>query len=199
MSGMRPMVLMLVALLAACAGPRDHFYTLSATQPPTAAATAPQADTPQADAPRNIVTLLVRVPSALDRPELMVHRSYNEVQVLEHERWLGLPSDQIAQTLALDLEARRPDLWVGRTAPGGAAATRIVVDIVQMTVTSERRALIEAQWQVRAAGSTSDTIGTAVLEEPLEAGGGSGNAAIATAFSREVAMLAERLLHTLPR
>jgi uncharacterized lipoprotein YmbA len=181
------LALLLVLALGACAGPRDHFYTLAAVVPASGdAARAPQA----------YLTLVVHVPPAIDRAEMIVHTSSDQVLVLEHARWLGLPSDQMRAALGADLESLRPELWIGGAAPAGQQATRITLDIAQMTVTSDHRALLEARWRILEPGGTRETAGAALLVEPLAAGGDE-HAAIAAAFSRDVGTLAARLLEAL--
>jgi len=179
--------LALALVLGACASPRDHFYTLAAVAPASGDAVR---------APQAYATLVVRVPPAIDRAEMIVHTSSDQVLVLEHARWLGLPSDQIRAALGADLESLRPELWIGGAAPAGQQATRITVDIAQMTVTSEHRALLEAHWRILAPGSPRETAGAALLVETLGASGDE-HAATAAAFSRDVGTLAARLLEAL--
>jgi len=195
-----------VIALAACAAPRDHFYTLAVAPPAGAGAPGSAFGTASGSAPGSAsaasdtltpVTLAVHVPPELDRAEMIVHTSSDQVLVLEHERWLGLPSDQIAATLGLDLEARRPEWWIGGAPPGAKATIRISVDIAQMSVTSDRRALLEARWRVRQPGGGNEAVGSLLLAEPLAMGPATEHAAIAAAFSRDVAALADRLVEAM--
>jgi len=172
------------ALAGACAAPRDHFYTLQALGPGAA----------ERAGARTGVTLHVHLPPALDRAPLVVHVSAEEVLVLEHERWLGLPSEQIESALARDLEARRPGLWVnGRV--GGEGAWDIEIDVARMSVDADHQARLEARWRIILPGEP-DRLGEAALSEPVSSAGG--YPAIALAFSRDVGALADRLAASLP-
>nr|WP_314626264.1 ABC-type transport auxiliary lipoprotein family protein [uncultured Noviherbaspirillum sp.] len=78
-----------VVVAALCAGcgsaPKERFYTLA----PTSGA-LPSAASSAAAQPRTSVAIgPVRVPDAVDRPQMVVREGPNRVEILEQQRWAG--------------------------------------------------------------------------------------------------------------
>jgi uncharacterized lipoprotein YmbA len=172
-------------LLSACAVSHpDHFYILS-TQP---AAAGPARTSPAAQA-----ILKVTLPSVVDRPEMVLNASADDVIVQEHERWAAPLADLVWQTLARDLERRRCDLVVadwGVNRPSGSVI-KVDVDVVQMTLHRGREASIEAHWRILDPRTGKDVTGGDVFSAPV---GQDDYAAVAQALSRCLALLADRLV-----
>jgi uncharacterized lipoprotein YmbA len=175
----------LLCLLCACAANRpDHFYILS-TQPQGASEARP---TPAAQ-----VSLRVTLPSLVDRSEMILSTSATAVMVLEHERWAAPLAELTTQTLARDLELRRSDILVAAQGAGrsGAAAVKVTVDLVQMTVRRGERASIEAHWRIVDLRNGGDVVGSAVFSAPMAQ---NGYAAVPQALSECLGLLADRLV-----
>jgi uncharacterized lipoprotein YmbA len=172
-------------LLTACASERDHFYVLNIL-PQDARATAA--------APTLHVLLSVSVPSVVDRAEMVVGTSDNGILVLDHDRWAGTFADQIAQTLARDIEKRRSDVLVGDRGFGQAATPSVTlrVDIVRMVASLGGSASVEAHWRIVDAGAGVDEIGGDVFTVPVPVDG-TGYAAVARAYSQALSSLADKL------
>ena len=175
----------LLCLLCACVTSRpDHFYVLS-TQPqgPRAARTTPATQ----------VSLRVTWPSLVDRSELILNTSANGVIVLEHERWAAPLADLATQTLARDLELRRSGMLVAAQNAGrsGAAAVKVTVDLVQVTVRRDERASIEAHWRIVDPRTGGDAVGSDVFSAPVAQ---DGYAAVPQALSECLGLLADRLV-----
>ena len=173
-----------LSLVCACATSRpDHFYILS-TQPQGAgeARTTPAAQ----------LSLRLTLPSLVDRSEMILNTSANGVIVLEHERWAAPLADLATQTLARDLELRRSDMQVTAqgTARSGAAAVKVTVDLVQMTVRRGERASIEAHWRISDPGTGRDVVGSEIFSAPVAQ---DGYAAVPQALSECLGLLADRL------
>jgi uncharacterized lipoprotein YmbA len=180
-----------LACLAACAGERDRFYALSAR---------PEAPQPAASAYTTHVILAVSVPALVDRRQLVLHTADDQVVILEHERWAAPLPELVAQTLARDIEQRRPDVLVADRS-FDRADTRTVqvrVDIVEMRALpadgtqarSGGQATIEAHWRIVDAAAKTDAVGGGVFASPL---GGEGYAGVARGFSDDLGSLADRL------
>lgn len=177
-----------VAMLAACAGQRDRFYELTTlpenAQAPTSAFTTH-------------VILTISLPPVIDRREMVIATSADELLVLEHERWAAPLPELVAQTLARDIEQRRPGVLVadrGFDQPG-LVPVRIRVDIVRMSVREGGQATLEAHWRVVDARRNSDEIGVETFESPVAGGD---YATVARAFSNDLSSLADRLATKLP-
>jgi uncharacterized protein len=172
-------------LLSACAGRPDHFYILS-TQP----AGAGQART----LPAVPAALKVTLPSVMDRSELVLSTSADDVIVQEHERWAAPLADLVTQTLARDLERRRSDLLVADSSVNrlGGSVIKINIDVVQLTVHRGREASIEAHWRIIDSRTGKDAVtGGDVFSAPL----GQGDyATVAQGLSQCLGLLADRLV-----
>lgn len=174
-------------MLTACASKPDHFYTLNVV-PERARATVA--------APTVHVLLQVSVPVLVDRAEMIVNTAPNAVLILDHQRWVPALSDQVSQTLARDLEQRRPDVLVADRGfdQAGSSPVTVKVDIVTMSVQRAGRARIEARWRVIDAGSAIDQIGGGVFEAAVN---GASYGAVAQAYSQALGALADQLVATL--
>jgi uncharacterized lipoprotein YmbA len=176
------------AILAACAGATDHFYALS---------TLPDTPRPAATGYSAHAVLRVSIPSMVDRRQMIVDAPGDQILVLEHERWVSGPSDLVSQTLASDIEQRRPDVLVagqGFDQPG-MKPIQIRVDIVRMSARRGGQAALEAHWRIVDPQSSTDSVGGETFTAAI---GGDEYAAIARAYSTCLAALADRLVASLP-
>jgi uncharacterized protein len=177
------------AVLAGCAAPqRDHFYGLT-TMPENARAATAGFTTH--------VTLTVSVPPVLDRRQMVIATSTDQLLVLEHERWAAPLAELVVQTLGRDLEQRRADVLVadrGFDQPG-LQAVKIRVDIVRMSVRVGGQATLEAHWRVLDTRRNTDEVGGETFESPVT---GEDYAAVARAFSSALSSLADRLAAKIP-
>jgi uncharacterized lipoprotein YmbA len=123
---------------------------------------------------------------------MILNTSTNGVIVLEHERWAAPLSDLAAQTLARDLELRRSDMLVAAQNAGrsGAAAVKVTVDLVQVTVRRGERASIEAHWRIVDPRAGADAVGSEIFSAPMAQ---DGYAAVPRALSECLGLLADRL------
>ena len=174
-------------LLSACASHPDHFYILS-TQP----AGAGEART----SPVALAALRVTLPSVVDRPEMVLNTSADDVIVQEHQRWAAPLADLVTQTLARDLERRRSDLLVADSSVtrSSGSVIKINVDVVQLTVHRGRQASIEAHWRILDPRTGKEAVGGDVFSAPL---GQDDYAAVAQALSQCLGLLADRLVGAL--
>jgi uncharacterized lipoprotein YmbA len=175
--------------LAACASKPDHFYTLNASSA-----------APGGRAPTLHVRLDVTIPSVVDRAEMVLNTSPNGLSVLDHERWGAPLADQVAQTLARDIEARRTDIFIGDRSFDQPASPPILmkVDLVRMSAQPGGRAGLEAHWRivdpVALSGTGTDQLGSGTFEAAVH---GDGYAAVAEAYSQSLSALADRLVRDL--
>jgi uncharacterized protein len=185
----RTVALVLCAVtLAACAGQPDHFYALS-TLPKTPRAPAAGFGTH--------VILSVSIPSLVDRRQMIVDGSGDQILVLEHDRWAAPLSDLVTQTLARDLEQRRADILVADRDfdQTDVKPVRVKIDVVRMSAHRGARATLEARWRIVDPASQTDLVGGETFTAPIEA---EDYGAIARAFSECLASLADRLVEKLP-
>jgi uncharacterized lipoprotein YmbA len=181
-------ILAILTILAGCAGQRDHFYALTTLPENAPAATA---------AFTTHVMLAISLPPVVDRRQMVIATSADQLLVLEHERWAAPLSDLVVQTLGRDLEQRRPDVLVadrGFDQPS-LIPVKIRVDVVRMSVRAGGQATLEAHWRVVDARRNSDEVGGETFESPVAGGD---YAAVARAFSNDLSSLADRLAAKIP-
>jgi uncharacterized lipoprotein YmbA len=144
------------------------------------------------------VSLTVALPSLVDRPEMVLNTSADGVIVLEHQRWAAPLADLVTQTLAENLERRRPDLLVA--GPGGghsnAASFKVMVDIMQMTARKGGRVSISAHWRILDPRAGDEKAGGEEFSAPLAQDAYIG---VAQALSECLALLADRLAAQMPQ
>jgi uncharacterized lipoprotein YmbA len=173
-----------VTLAVLCAGcgstPKDRFYTLA----PALAALPPAAAGAQ---PRITVAIgPVKVPDAVDRPQMVVRAGPNRVESLEQQRWAGSLRSEIGRALVAGVGARLPDAQVS-AADGQAArsaAYRVAIDVERFDAALNDSVSIQALWTVRQDNGTQLASGRYSASEPTGAGGYD---AIAAAYARTLA------------
>jgi uncharacterized lipoprotein YmbA len=175
-------------LLASCASQPDHFYALN---------TVPGKVRPPATGFKTHVLLGISIPSLVDRRQMVLDASADQILMLEHERWAAPLSDLVTQTLARDIEERRIDVLVADRGfdQAGVEPVRIKVDIVRMSARRGGQAALESHWRIVDSAAKTDLIGGETFTAPIE---GDDYAAIARAYSSCVAALADRLVEKLP-
>jgi uncharacterized protein len=182
------LVLAVGLLAAACASKPDRFYSLTVL---------PDSPRGAAAIPTVHVLLNVTVPSLVDRREFVMNRPNNGILILDHERWAEPLADQVAQTLARDIERRRGDVLIGDRSFDQAAAPSVSmkVDIVRMSARQPGQVSVEAHWRVVDARAGIDQLGSGVFEVPLIT---PGYAAVAQSYSNALSALADTLAAQIP-
>ena len=128
---------------------------------------------------------------------MVIATTADQLLVLEHERWAAPLSELVAQTLARDIEQRRPDALVADRSFDQASLmpVKIRVDVVRMSVRQGGQATLEAHWRVVDTRRSTDEIGGETFQSPVTGGD---YAAVARAFSSDLSSLADRLTAKLP-
>jgi len=168
----------LLVVLAGCAStPASRFYTLSAAATPA----VPASDLSVAVGP-------VSVPAVVDRPQIVVRTSPNEVRLDEFNRWASPLENNIARVVAANLVTMlgTPRVTVSSSAPGADADYRAAIQVQGFDSAPGEAATLDAVWTVsRTKDGKSQTGRTTVREPSLE----SGYDALAAAHSRGIARL----------
>jgi uncharacterized lipoprotein YmbA len=182
----RTTVAAVLFFLAGCAStPPPRYYTLGATAP---------ASTGSSSAPASTASTLsvsvgpVSVPAVVDRPQIVVSLSENQVSLDESNLWAAPLQDGLSAVLAENLAGilGTPAVTVFPRQPGANANYRVAVDLQRFESKPGVSAVMEATWIVRRAkdgtartGRTS--VGEAVQDRSFEA--------LAAAHSRAAARL----------
>ena len=183
-----------VGLLAGCGhGAPTRFFTLDAMPPAQPVAVA---------AVRPIQLASVRIPSVLDRPELVMEPSANHLRISDQDHWGAPLGDLIRRTLAEDLVARLPaGAVVLPDAPRPAGVRGLVVDILQLRADPTGHVYLQASWSLVDGGAgrtiathdvqlTADGTASAGVDDPSNLQ--------ASAMSRLMGELADDIAGKLP-
>ena len=174
-------VLMAAVFCAGCASaPKERFYTLAPAPGPTqqAASVTP---------PRYAVAIgPIKVPDAVDRPQMVVREGPNRVEILEQQRWAGSLRSEIGRALAAGVGAALPDaqVSVNDSLASRTAAYRVAVDIERFDAALNDSVSVQALWTLRQEGGTLVRSGR---YNATEATGPGGHEAIAAAYARALA------------
>jgi uncharacterized lipoprotein YmbA len=168
------------ALLGACGTPsREQFYTL------TPAAAMPAATSADAKGQARLTVSVgpVRVPEIVDRPQFVVRRSANRVDVDEQHRWAQSLRAEITRALMLDLGGRLADAYVVSSADHAAqnAAYRILVDIDRFDAVPGEAVFVQATWSIRPVAGDAGRTGRSTIREAVR---GESYDELAAAFAR---------------
>ena len=174
-------VLIAAALCAGCGSPpKERFYTLA----PAPGVMPPVAATAQ---PRTSVAIgPVKVPDALDRPQMVVREGPNRVEILEQQRWAGSLRSEIGRALVAGVGERLPEAQVSAADSQAArsAAYRVAIDIERFDAALNDSVSVQALWTVRRDNGAQVASGRFSASEPTGPGAYD---AIAAAYARTLA------------
>jgi hypothetical protein len=152
--------ILLFALVAGsgCASPRSNFYTLDSAAKPVATG----ADYSVAVGP-------VSVPSAVDRPQIVVRIAPNQVAIDEFHRWVSPLPDAIARVVAENLAAMlgTPHVTVFSRPTAAGARYRVLIDVLRFESAPGDAAILDAVWTVRSAEDGTTRSGRTTVREPV--------------------------------
>lgn len=175
------LAVMVAALCAGCGSmPKERFYTLAPAPgalPPVTAGVQPGT---------SIAIGPVKVPDAVDRPQMVVREGPNRVEILEQQRWAGSLRSEIGRALVAGVGGRLPDAQVSAADSQAArsAAYRVAIDVERFDAALNDSVSIQALWTVRQADGKQVASGRYSASEPTGAGGYD---AIAAAYARTLA------------
>jgi uncharacterized lipoprotein YmbA len=164
---------------AGCSSPPAKFYTLSAVAPPTS--------TPSKI---SVVVGPVAVPSVIDRPQIVVTSSANQVTVDEFSRWASPVQDNLTRVVADNLVALlgTPRVTLYQSSLGAELEYRVQIEVRNFESAPGKYASLDAVWSVRRLKDGKTETGRTSVRESVE---GDGFEALAAAHSRGIARLSQ--------
>lgn len=168
-----------VATLAGCASPKATFYTLSPQAPGESTAPA---------MPITVLIGSVTVPELVDRPQIVVRASANQVTIDEFARWADSLKSQIPRVIAADVaqELNSPRVSAYPMAGDQAAVYRVQIDVQRFDATLGDAVTVDALWSVSQPGKRAALSGRSTEREPCA---GAGYDAVVAAYSRAFATI----------
>jgi uncharacterized protein len=183
----------LTALMLAGCGASEHsrFYVLTENPAVLARVTA--------DPPITTVALgAVKLPAALDRPQMARRLNSDEISYSEYDRWAGPLDDMVRRVLIADLDGRlAPNMVLIEDNPSSPAILALAVDVIRFDADAAGLVTLNARWEILGrAGSLVGPPHDAMIVEP---GSGREAKAVAATMSRAVADLAAHIAASLGR
>ena len=174
-------VCVLAALAAGCASPPSRFYTLSATAAPGSASSK-----------LSVAVGPVSVPAAVDRPQIVVSTTTNEVILDDFNRWAAPLQDNLARVVAEDLVATlgTPRVTLFPQTLAGELDYRVQVEVRSFESAPGKYAALDAVWTVRRMKDGKTETGRTSVRETIAEGGYD---ALAAAHSRAVARMSQEI------
>jgi uncharacterized protein len=174
----------LVLLAANCSSPPAKFYTLSAVAPPASTTSK-----------ISIVVGPVAVPSVIDRPQIVVTTSANQVAVDEFSRWASPVQDNIARVVAENLVALlgTPRVTLHQSSLGADVEYRVQIEVRNFESAPGKYASLDAVWTVRRLKDSKTETGRTSVREPVD---GDNFEALAAAHSRAIAKMSQEIADT---
>lgn len=173
--------LALIAALAAtgCLSPRAQFYTLNAA---AGAATPPLKV--------SIMVGPVSIPATVDRPQIVVTTSANQVSIDDYSRWASPVQDNMARVVAENLATilGTPRVTLSQSPLGAEVDYRVQIEVRNFESTLGKSAALDAVWTVRRIKDGKTETGRTSVREAVQ---GDGFDALAAAHSRAVARMSE--------
>lgn len=172
-------IFVLAALAAGCASSPAHLYTLSST---VTAGTA--------SSKLSVAVGPVSVPAAVDRPQIVVSTSANQVSVDDFNRWASPLQDNLARVVAENLVALlgTPRVTLFPQTLATEVDYRVQIEIRNFESAPGKSAALDAVWTVRRTKDGKTETGRTSAREKVDA---DGYEALAAAHSRGVARLSQ--------
>jgi uncharacterized protein len=183
----------LTALMLAGCGASEHsrFYVLTENPAVLARVTA--------DPPITTVALgAVKLPAALDRPQMARRLNSDEISYSEYDRWAGPLDDMVRRVLIADLDGRlAPNMVLIEDNPSSPAILALAVDVIRFDADAAGLVTLNARWEIL--GRASSLVGPPHDAMIVEPGSGREAKAVAATMSRAVADLAAHIAASLGR
>jgi uncharacterized protein len=176
---------MLAGILSACgSSPPSHYYELSAQPDPPALQ--------QLGPVRTVALGEVKLPGALDRPQIARQIGPNQLEYSESDRWAGPLDDMVRRVLAADLRPLLPSGMALVANDSSAPADRTVaVEVSRFGADKAGQVTLDATWETL--DKNAKVIGAPREANVVEPASGSDAAAIAATMSRAVGKLADNI------
>lgn len=169
------------AVIAGCASPPSHFYTLSHTATAPAAPSAMRSDL-------SVVVGPVSIPAIVDQPQIVVSMGPNQVALDEFNRWASPLQNNISRVVAEDLVVLlgTPRVSLFQQSLNANAEYRVAIEVHSFESAPGEAATLNAVWIVR---RTKDGKAETGRTNVREAASEKGFDALAAAHSRGLARL----------
>ncbi len=190
-TGSRIAALLAAAVVSACSTttPPLRFHSLMDSQ----AAFAGAAGSSSATAPMRLLITPIQIPVAVDRPQWLVRRADDTLQLLEQDRWAAPLADELKAAIRARLWSRWNVVDAALPTSGTVAADglswRLVLEVLRLDARPGVDAQLEARWTLLAPQPRSAAVACSLrIVEPVQ---GEGSLPIGEAYRRATIRLAD--------
>jgi uncharacterized lipoprotein YmbA len=181
---------LLISGCIGCASVPVHYYTLIAPE----GRRAP-------DSNRSAIEIdvrVVRMPSVLNRAELLVRSGPSEVALLENEQWASPLTDEIRDAVRVELQNRLAQM-TDSSALRSFTKLSVAIDVERLETELGRHVLIEMAWSANARGGVDVSSDSIVKRCPFRANEaiGGGYAEMVEGYQRGIKALADTIMSVL--
>lgn len=144
--------LVMALVLMGCSSPKTSYYKLSSEPIPAMTGMT------------NKIRLMVgpvSIPVRMDRPQLVVQTSSNEVQIYEYQRWAGSLKSDIAQVVGASVgrDLGTPNVWNFAESTQTNFDYQILLDVQNLESNPDSGVIVDVLWTIK---PTSDKSGATV-------------------------------------
>lgn len=129
-------------VLVGCSSPKTSYYKLSSEPIPA---------TIEAGNKMRLMVGPVSVPLRMDRPQLVVQSSSNEVQVYANQRWAGSLKSDIARVVGASLgrDLGTPNVWSFAESTQTNFDYQILLDVQNIESTPDSGVVVDVLWTIK--------------------------------------------------
>ena len=199
--------LLVASVLQGCSSPKTVYYKLNSDPIPIMT---------DASAKIRVMVGPVSIPLRMDRPQLVVQTSSNEVQVYEYQRWAGSLKSDIARVVGASLarDLVTPNVWNFAESTQTNFDYQILLDVQNVESSSDSGIVVDVLWTIKPIGDKNvavvknpNPIGNAAVKSRMMMGrslvreptSGPGIDALLAAQSRAFAKVGTEIAQSLPR
>ena len=175
----------LALVVTGCASPSSQFFTLSAVPGPA----APSSDLSVAVGP-------ITIPASVDRPQIVVAMSPNQVRLDEFNRWVSPLQNNIGRVVAENLVAMlgTPRVTLSPQLLAADVNYRVGIEVQTFESAPGQAATLDAVWTVARTKDGRSRTGRTTVREPSP---DKSYDALAAAHSRAVAQMSQQIADAL--
>jgi len=143
--------LLLALILVGCSSPKTSYYKMSSAPIPTMS---------EADGKIRLMVGPVSVPERMDRPQLVVQSSGNEVQIYEYQRWAGSLKGDIARVVSASLarDLGTPNVWSFSDSTSTNFDYQILLDVQNIESSLDSGVVVDVLWTIKPASDKNKAL-----------------------------------------
>lgn len=138
-------------VLVGCSSPKTSYYKMNSEPIPVMT---------EASGKTRLMVGPVSVPVRMDRPQLVVQSSSNEVQIYEYQRWAGSLKSDIARVVGSSLarELGTPNVWNFSESTQTNFDYQVLLDVQNLESTLGSGVVVDVLWTIKSKGGMNKAV-----------------------------------------